>query len=145
MSESENVRILQNRKKSQSALNISRGRLLVLNNLADRNVANLVESQIKYELCLIIMRLHKNIYIIHGAKKKIYWAKNKRILDTNRIEIQPPLHTRPRVNQHQRPDPRRHERRDEGQVQLLKEAPHRTQQRLQRVDHYPSCPQFLSL
>ena len=58
-------------------------------NLADRNVANLVESQaptrwgqIKYELCLFIMHLHKNRYIIYEAKQQIYSttrAKNKRI------------------------------------------------------------------
>ena len=143
--------------------------LLSLNNLADRSVASLVESQattrwgqIKHELCLFIMLLHKNIYIIYEASKTR--AKNKRILDTNIMvkrndsEIQPPLHPRPRVNHHQRLDPQRHERRDVGHVQLLREAPHRMQICLALLVQVltlsysrssnpspPPCPQSLSL
>ena len=109
-----------------------------LNNLADRNIASLIESlaptrwgQIKHEFCLsLIMLLYKTRYIIYKAT--IYSTirtKSKRKLDTarsNDSEIQPPLHPRARVNHHQRVEPQWHAHRDVGHVQLLKEAPHRT-------------------
>ena len=88
-------------------------------------------GQIKHELCLfLVMFLYKDKYIIYEAKQNTYSTK---LFDTDRIvrgqdsEIQPPLHPRPRVIHHQHLEPQRHERRNEGHVQPLEEAPHHKQ------------------